>query len=442
MRGLTLLLLVLGGCLEYEVTVETVVAEDGSFTRTIRIRERSDKHETWRRYAPPTAPYELSGDDASGCVATMKGKPGEHAGGIRIVAEDIEGDYAGAKALENATILEGKVDVEVRDIAIGKLYRYSEWMDLGIDTVKFRKEFDFALEIGLDVLMKALEKLEPDVDFAPVRAHAKAELIPDLRTTLLVLHSEVVSVFRGVRAIEPDLPRSFRPSPELTAIRRIIAELVRIGALPPGTDVESIEKLIDEKPEIDDRLWNRLLAPLKDAKPEWKAKLKKRLFNPDEGEGLPDDFWETTIPEERRREIETRLREFVRAGLGAPFVNNLFDDHDVRVRVRLPGKILRADRADLQDWPVVEWRAGAMLNPYFEAWSFAPGEAMVGRIDDPQALVQFSAHFEDASDAERAAIAEFLADAKKHGVAKAKENVTDAHPALAKLAKALRDEDK
>ena len=44
----------LAGCLDYEIKVETVISVDGTATRVVRIKERSDKKATWRRYAPPT----------------------------------------------------------------------------------------------------------------------------------------------------------------------------------------------------------------------------------------------------------------------------------------------------------------------------------------------------------------------------------------------------
>jgi hypothetical protein len=438
-------LLLLGGCLEYEVEIETVVKEDGSFRRTVAIREKSEKPKTWVRYAPPAAPYVLTGDEKRGFVATMEGEPGTHAGGLRALFEDLSGKYGGAEATKGKRVLEGKVRVRVEDLVFGKLYRYEETLDFGIDPAAFRRELDFALECGLSILISAFELLEPEVDFQPVRAHARRDLLPEVRGSVLLMRQA------AIRLIESDRWKAgnmrvdeFKRDPSFVLL---LAELRRLGihhessAREPRTVNELFE---DSKWTITDRMWSRLLEPLGKRTPNWKASLKERWLRAFDSEGeshLLERAYEKAVPEEKREVLERRLEEGGRALFGVLTMHEFFDEHNFTVRVRMPGTLLIAEGAQLHRHPTVEWRRDDFMvaNPRFLAWSFVPNELMVGHIRDAHALLRVADCLQIAEPEEREELAAFFRAAGKVGLSAALEEVDRDNEPWSLLNKALEE---
>lgn len=442
MRWLFLLLL-LGGCLEYDVVVETEVTEAGTIKRAIRIREKSDRPKTWQRYAPPREPYVLSGDEREGFVAKAEFEPGRHASGLRVVAEEIEGEYAGREPAEKARAFEGSVRVTVDDLIFGKLYTYRETIDLGLDPVKFRAEFDFALELGLHLLVAELEILEPDLDFAPVKEEAYRTVLPLVKSSLLAIHGQLVQLSES--GVDLDGDASLEQLLDDPHVAIILAELGKLG-LRRKKDAPQVktldEYLTAEHWDYDDELFRKALAPLKGVSGEKRAQLIERLKSGD-GEihqkGVPtlqEKAWSKVVPPAKQPYFEKRLEEFAVAGAGTLVVQNLFDTHRIRVRVRLPGKPLLASGA-LHGLPWVEWKIEAFhfANPRFFARSFLPNEKMVGHIADLDALFRYAEALKTATKVDREVIERYLKIAREEGFDAAKKKTR----AMVEAMKPLRD---
>ena len=84
------LLFGLNACLDYEIRIETVVAEDGTSHRVVRLREKSKDHKTWRSYEAATAPFKVIGSHEKGFVMEAKLPAGVHAGGLRVRESELE----------------------------------------------------------------------------------------------------------------------------------------------------------------------------------------------------------------------------------------------------------------------------------------------------------------------------------------------------------------
>ncbi|MEM8885799.1 MAG: hypothetical protein AAGD14_17170 [Planctomycetota bacterium] len=439
------LLILLGGCLDYEVTVDTTVKEDGSFVRTVRVHEQSDKHRTWTRYAPPRAPYEMTGSDAEGHVATLRAPAGRYKSGLRVLAKDLdEGPYRGAAGTLGKATYEGDVSVTVQDLLIGKLYRYEESLALGIDPVVFRRELDYALELGLDLLVAFLELAEPDTNFRTVQLQARRTLLPRWRSAFLSLHAELVRINHVLPAqseavVQQEMLRE-------TTLRLIESELLRMGMRRKASvgRPSDFEKLMQgDAWEVDPRTWELLLAPLAGKDDAWRARLLVKvneLVRRDGGTDKSSGFdlaYARAVPESRRPEVERRMHAFARSAIGAPVANNLFDSHDFRFRVQLPGQVLSAGQAELHRFPVLEWRVGnlQLANPRFVAYSFVRSERMVGTIDDVGALLDYAAALAKAKPEERNLVEAFLVRAREDGLEKAGAGKTGL---TGKLVKAVR----
>jgi len=421
-------LLLAGGCLDYEVEVETVVAKDGSAQRSVRIRETSKKHMTWRCYAEPRAPYVLAGDDAKGYEAKAKFAAGRHSGGVRFVEQAFDGDYGGSAESKGRPAFEGHFAVGADDIEIGTLYHYREEIDIGIDPAKFRAGLLSVVEVGADLLVTTLELAEPELDFKPVRDQALTKLVPEVTSALLAIHTQLLLMeARGRPIIRMRKVDELLRSPEMKVI---LAELDRLGIRrrkdAPETNDPSI--YFDFKSWTSrEALWSRLRAPLEGADDALRDKLWETVILDSSDTG--NRFWEAArerlFPEEKSEALEKELRLVAVAGIGAPVANELFDDHQLDISVRMPGRILSTNGVVEKTSGRVSWRidpgGGTYSNPSPVAWSFVPSEAMVGRIVDVEALVHFGQLLAEAPNGEREGVKLFLERARKSDLDAARE---------------------
>jgi len=404
-------LALLCGCLEYEVSVETVVDGDGEVRRSARIVEKSDEPKTWERYAEPGEPYEFSGDEGSGFLARAR----EGAGGVRVRAG-------------GGRVREGTFRVAIDDLGFGVLYCYEEILDLGIDHVKFRAELGFALETLMQVAVAAFETLEPELDFAPVREAGYQRVLPAVKAPLLAIHTQLVRLNES--GVPVDGALSMRELRRDSRFRVILAELGKLGLkrVEGAPEAKTLDEFVNDDHWVyDESLFlRRLLESLEGVSDERKARMVRRLVDngkhQDEGPDLAERAWARAVPVAKRPYIEKRLREFAVAAVGALVVENLFDTHRFLFRVRMPGKLILTN-GQLQDSPAVVWRFGSLqlVNPRFRASSFEASDAMVGRIRDARKLLEFAGRWRDATDEQRAATARFLDRAREKGLSAAFE---------------------
>ncbi|MHC4955559.1 MAG: hypothetical protein ACYTGZ_17040 [Planctomycetota bacterium] len=476
---LSVLFLSLGGCLDYEIKVETVISEGGEAKRVIFIRENSDAKKTWYRYAPPGAPYQLKGDDAEGFTARTTLKPGSHKSGIRVLRDDWEGDrYIGAESTKDRVTFDGSVRIAADDILVGKLYEYRETIDVGIDTARFRKGVPFAIEMGTEILIGALELVEPKRDFGPVRENAKKVIVPKVSRAALAIHGQL-------QLMEVNNPAGLwkRPLDDLLAdphVKVILAELERIGvqrtAGAPATK-DAAEYFDPDNWTIQGTLWKEFLAPLKGVDAELRKKLWTALEvageedddevkvevqeDPEKGphgEEPEDDEEDGDDEEEEGAQtlwlralnkafhagaqgtLQKEIREILRAGIGAHVVNDLFDSHSFEMTVRMPGRLLRTN-GFIGEGASVRWRIGegSVSNPRLFAFSIVRSDLWVGRIVNMGALLDFRDEYRKAGKDHRDTVASYLQRAKNDGFKKAQETFGDDIPAIAALKKAIGD---
>ncbi|MHC4451173.1 MAG: hypothetical protein ACYS0E_13725, partial [Planctomycetota bacterium] len=325
---------------------------------------------------------------------------------------------------EGKRTAEGEVLVTVQDVVFGRIYRYEETIDLGIDSVYFRKELDFALDLALRIEIAAMEILEPELDFEPVRVHARKVVLPQISRGLLAIHTHLAWLAADGLTLDERIldPEQLDRDPR---VRVILAELRKLGLTrEEGLHGELIE-IITNGWRVDERVWLGWLEPLKGATRERKLDLRKRLlasFEHDEKSKLQERALEKTVAPDERDAVQERLMKLVYAGLGALTLHEFLDDHQIRLRVRLPGRVLLTD-GHLHDLPNVEWRIETyqLVNPRVFACSFLPSDKMVGRIRDVQALFRFAQYMDPLDEKERAEITRFLQAAKKDGLAKTNE---------------------
>lgn len=364
------LALLLPACLEYEITVTTTVAPDGTVQRSVAIRARSDKEagDPWKRLRRPGAPYALNGDPEKGFVATAALKPGRHPSGLAVLLGDPE-------KVEDCPAAEGTVDVRATDLLVGTMYRYEERIALGTDAPRFREEVPRWLDTGLRVLIEALRIRFPDIDFAPVEARARDQLLPLLQTTTVNLHHAWTAIFleggpHGSMVSLAPLARSeFWPA--------VVRELASQGFQVPAD--EAGLKALEEDDGAGERiirdgyahLVDRLLAPLPEAQ---RAEVKGVL--------LADEALDEELEAAKQRVglDEGELVAFLARGLGAYAIYGFFDSFDLRFRLTLPGKPLRAN-GDLADLPAISWRLGKdgdllLVPPVLRACSFLPAKGV------------------------------------------------------------------
>lgn len=393
-RALLALLLLLPACLEYEITVETVVQPDGSSRRTVSIKARDGEKpaDAWRRMKRPGDPYAVEGDPEKGFVASARLPAGRHPSALRVLLGGF-GDDA-AEAREDLPVAEGTADVRAVNLIVGTLYRYEERIALGTDPARFREDLPRWLDIALRLLLEAMKTRFPDIDFAPVEARARTELLPAVERAIENLHHAASGMLLELG------PLGAGASPELLARSEfwpaVVRELKAFGVDLPE-DGDALQKMLnDDSAEqafegLPATLAERLVAPLPE---ERRAEVKDALLEAGL-DGLMKAGTEKLYPEEEAREkLERECAAFAASALGAYTVYGLFDSFDLRFRLELPGKLLRTN-GDLARLPAVEWRLGKggnlfLVPPVLYAYSFLPAKgapdawdmAALGRIDD------------------------------------------------------------
>ncbi len=368
MRRALLPLLLVGGCLHYEISVETAVAADGATRREIRIRETSEEPKTWKNLVPPGPPYVLEGDEATGFVAKASQKPGTHGSGLH---------YRTGKEEEGGAHVSGSVTVEVTDLRVGKLYVYRERFPTAIDPERFRRELPLWMERSLAVGVEAMRLMHPDIDWAPVEAHVRGTVLPQLEKSMLAIHSALQVLIADGRAHHYGNDfEAWRSHPQA---RVLLAEMERYGlrrkaeAKAPRTVREFFDEASWEHPLA---LLDLFFRPLK---AELRALVDKSILEP--SEGAPDRFEEVMdklYPEgEVRDKLERDGLAWLISLLGAPAVIGIVDQHDLRFGVLLPGQLLATNGEPSGDLGV-RWQLDNadlfLVGPELSAVSFLPAE--------------------------------------------------------------------
>jgi len=393
-RAVLGLLLLLPACLEYEITVTTVVQADGTITRKLAIRARDSGNpaDAWKRLKVPGKPYKIEGDEEKGFVATAQLQPGRHPSGLGVLLGGLVDDDVDAR--RGFPAAEGTADVRKVDLIVGMLYRYEERVALGTDPARFGEELPRWLDTGLKLLIDALKLRFPDLDFAPVEARARAELLPALQQAIgnlygaatgLMMEVEPVAVAAGA---EPITSSRFWPL--------IVREFAAFGLKLPE-DGEALQKTFETE-QFDElfrplleNLADRLVAPLPEAK---RAEVRAALI---ESEGLEAQLEEAAKKlypdDEAKKKVGRELASFAASALGGYVVYGIFDSFDMRFKVELPGRLVRTN-GDLARPPAAEWRLGkegrdlVIVPPQLYAYSFVPAKgapdtwdlAALGRI--------------------------------------------------------------
>jgi hypothetical protein len=160
--------------------------------------------------------------------------------------------------------------------------------------------------------------------------------------------------------------------------KRILRELEVIGLRRKkgAPAAETLELFInDDFWEIGGGLVDEFLAPLP---AKQRARVKRLLMSEDELEDEIEQAVEKLYPKEADRpRFEKDGERFAVASLGAYFIHGLFDDFDLRVRLKMPGRLLSTN-GGLGTRPEVEWRLTQadlfVVAPQLTAHSFVPAE--------------------------------------------------------------------
>ncbi len=403
------LLLLLPACLDYEIVVTTVVQPDGTTRRVLVIREKEEK-KTWKRLARPAAPYATAGDDENGFTATAELKPGQHPSGLRVLLGEVDEDSPAAKGPPAA---EGTVHVETTDLLVATVYRYEERIALGTDPARVRAELPKWLDLGLRFAIDTLRIQFPEIDFAPVEAKARAEVLPAAERAIVAM------LLAGQAALAESRPMG--PSEkaiEEDLLRLVLRELEPLGVsvkLPEGPPWDDGEmEALSEK--AGRQLAERFLAPLAEAE---RTKVMDAILSEDgleEAAGaVAEKLWPT---EEAQEKLRDDLQAFAVNGLGAYFTYGLFDSFSLRFRVELPGRLVRTD-GDLTSLPAVTWDLGkadlVLAPPVLFATSFVQREGAAGEGWDGAKIARIEEMLATLSPEQRAGLAELVTKALKIG---------------------------
>ncbi|MFI5403406.1 MAG: hypothetical protein ACHQ1G_10745 [Planctomycetota bacterium] len=400
-RLVVALLLLLSGCLEYEIAVKTVVQPDGTARRTLVIREKAEK-ETWKRLAPPAQPYATTGDDENGFTATAELKPGLHPSGLKVLLGEAEKDPPAA---------EGTVRVETTDLFIATVYRYEERIALGTDSARFRAELPKWLDLGLRFALETLRTAFPEIDFAAVEAKARAEFLPAVeRATLATLlgGQALLAELRQKGSVDDVVAGEL-----LSLLQRELEPLgvsVKLPEGPPWNDAEMEEF----SKKAGRQFSERFLAPLAEAE---RAKVIEAILSEDSlgeaADAAAEKLWPT---EEAANKLGEDLQAFASTALGAYLSYGLFDSFHLRFRVELPGRLVRTN-GDLTRLPAVEWRLEqgdlVLAPPVLFATSFVAREGVAGEGWDSTTLMAIEEALAKLTPEQRASLAKVVEKALK-----------------------------
>jgi hypothetical protein len=415
------LLLLLPACLDYEIAVTTVVQADGSIRRklTIRARDQGKPADAWKRLKRPDGPYKAEGDDEKGFTATAEMKAGACPSGLRVLLGGL--DIKDGEPPKDVPAAEGTVDVRATNLLIGTLYRYEERIALGTDPVKFRESLPRWLDMGLRVLIDALKLKFQDIDFAPVEARARAELLPAIERALVNLHHAITAMMLESGPLAPAAP------PELLARSEFWPAIAREAAafgIEMPKDEAAFEAMFEGEEAgnrmvnaLRERLVDRLLAPLPEAR---RAEVREALLAEDALEEQLEEAGKKLYPgKDAEEKLQQEMLSSATSGLGAFVVYGIFDSFDLRFRVELPGKPLRTN-GDLSRLPAVEWHLTKgdnlfLVPPVLYAYSFVPGKGVPGEGWDLGRLANIQDALAELTPEARAEVAVVLAGALAEG---------------------------
>ena len=389
-----------------------------------------DEKNTWQRFHPPGDPYALEGDEEQGYRAGATLPPGRHGSGLRVLLKEPGKEYGGAAAAAGLPVAEGTVSVERTDLGIGTLYVYRETIALGTDPVRFRAEAAGYADLALRVLLEACRTKWPDLDWDPVEDHARRELLPRVVQAVLAVHQSLGGLLDHYRAHRyGDDPALWLSNPH---VQVILAELRKLG-VERKADAPAPKRVKDYFNDGDWELGTKLLDEFIEPLPaERREEVKAGLLDLDD---TFEDVWpqvEKKLGLERpAEELEEKLRQFIVAGLGAYFVNGIFDTFRVKASVRMPGRVLGTN-GGLGALPEVRWDLGqiplALAEPQFVAHSFVPKQGLGDRPWSLDALIEVRDRRSELTPAESrvldAAVAKALADGWGDGPAESSEGET------------------
>jgi len=447
LRWLCLLAALLAGCLNYKIKVATIVRPDGSFDRTVFLRclnnvehkkdgELTEDPPTWSSFEEPVKPYALSGSHAEGFTAKATFEAGEHPSGIRRRAVEEGDDW-----------IEGRAAVEVSDLMVGKLYSYREVVAVGGDPVRFRKELREWLEIGVRIYVEALRREMPQADFDPVLENARKRLAPRVEASLFLLHDQLERLVRRFRTepalFAPDDPAALMALPE---VRLVLSELEKYGIqrdpnrpLPISFD----ELMSDDAWEFEPTLVREFLMPLRGVSDEEREELVQRIIQ-NETEPDPEAAFELLYPDEaERKRIEEKFQEFVVASVGGWICSGIFDNHELTLRVRMPGRLLATD-GELGESAEVVWHLNdsqlIFSDPELHAVSFVAAEGQPEAGWSLTRLTELRTAIRKLDEKQRARLAALHELARKDGWTRIIEKAESDEPVkLQEALKHLRD---
>ncbi|MHC4959130.1 MAG: hypothetical protein ACYTGN_12235 [Planctomycetota bacterium] len=417
-----LLALLLAGCPDHRVKARTVVAEDGSFTRTLVFREK-EHNDVWGFFAP-AAGYKPSGEPKDGITTQAAFPAGAHSGGIRVWLENVEGDRK-ARAGKPS-----RLHVRVEDLVVGRLFLYREQFEVGVDPQRVRRELPDWIDVLGDVYLDALKRTYPDLDVAPLDKHFVVAVKPWLVQTVLRFQLLAAALMRDWQANRIGADESDWIHNPL--VKTLLAELEVSGLLTAEEATpEWLEKKLtgdDGTPDIDIdsadvedlvvRLVRRRLGPgLAHLKADQRAEVLKRIVDPDDAfKQTIAAAWERQFPGPQRLAKQKELEGLAVAALGAG-VLAIAENVDIDLRLEMPGTLLKTNgllergavRFRVDDTHF--WFAGPMLH----ATSFVPA-AWAGADWDAKRLLDLAKELGDVSAKDRAAVSTAARDKKPDGL--------------------------
>jgi len=363
------------GCLDYKIAVETKVTPDG-IQRTITIKEPGRK-KPWDRFEKPEAPYAVEGSDEKGYRGTAMFELGTHRSGLRRLMSEREEDTP------QPVVAEGEVSVAAEDFFIGTLYRYDESIANGADPARFRKELPLWLDRGLRIVTETLRLRMPEIDFDPAEKHAREKVLPRVERAAIAIHLHATSLLRDDRVHR--YGEDAHPWLATQQMQAILAELATVGFKrrgPPPDDADKYFK--SDEWELGGALVDECLAQVKGLTQEQRTKLRDDLLK-----GDLEDLFELAAKKlfPDKKKLERELLGFVRSVTGGYM--EIFDSCDLKFSVTLPGQILQTNGRIVGStlvWEFSEDQLG-LSPPHLSAISFLPAKGVEGRKWD---LVQLA----------------------------------------------------
>jgi len=397
----------------HRIEVETTIAADGTTKRALvfHVPNAEEPDSTWSVFARPEDPYRVEAVEETFRAEASFGA-GVRPGGIRPILWDPSDAAATAPAPRDGTF-----SIEVSDLVLGRLYRYRETIEIGVDLDATRRALDRWLRRGLDLSFEALRRRYPDVDLARLESHARGSLLPRFEGIVVETHLRFLDWWRTYRALEPD------PDDDLAHKERFwrlfeegCGRLGIVYARPPGEKAD-LDDLFEEGDFDFSEFVAREIAPHLDRESPLLALFEKEALAAlgKEVEAVFDERHPEGGEERRRWEAEgSRDAAFA---FGFPILR-VFDLYRVRATLRVRGRVLRTNGEIAAEPGEVRW---SLSNEHFwfvspdmhalafdpESWARADAEGKERRWD-LAALRAWSRGLEGVSGEERDALRRLL----------------------------------